>query len=242
MKLLVATPAYGGQVNVHYMTSILKLQRILEEKQIGFEFFTIHFDSLIPRARNACVSHFLKGDASHMIFIDADVIFDANDVLRMLMSDKALIAGVYSKKCLDIDIVNSSDATYLNVKDMSERAAKLNLNIGKNHVVQDGIMEVDYVATGFMMISKKSLTSFVEEHPDSEYINDIQAYGGSQTKSHDIFRCGVVNKRYLSEDYFFCHLWRQSGRKVNVNMNINLGHVGSFTYYSKASNMIEYKH
>lgn len=54
MKLCLATPAYGGHVHVHYMQSVLGLQKVLASEIVDFEFFTIHFDSLIPRARNVC--------------------------------------------------------------------------------------------------------------------------------------------------------------------------------------------
>ena len=34
----------------------------------------------------------------------------------------------------------------------------------------------------------------------------------------------------LSEDYGFCHRWRQMGGRVWIDPTIRLGHVGAFTY------------
>ena len=232
MKLFVATPAYGGNVHVQYMKSMLSLQSKLAEEKIGFEFFTVPFDSLIPRARNVCAMQFLKSDATHMMFIDADILFNAEHVIRMLRSQKDLVCGIYAKKALNFETVKGVASKCQDMKELTELSARYNVNLSPSSMeLQDGFLKVNYAPTGFMMMHKKALREFVDEHPELEYKNDIRGYGFGEP-CYDIFKCGVVKGRYLSEDYYFCHLWRESKRNVWVDLKVKLGHIGSLVYHS----------
>lgn len=53
-NLLIGTPAYGGQVHVDYVNSLLVFQR----QGIAFTLMTIGNESLITRARNTIISTF----------------------------------------------------------------------------------------------------------------------------------------------------------------------------------------
>ena len=45
---------------------------------------------------------FLESDCSHLMFIDADIEFDSESVLRALAYDKPIMAAAYPKKALPI--------------------------------------------------------------------------------------------------------------------------------------------
>jgi len=49
-KILIATPAYGGQVYVGFMTNIIKLDRICREHNIIIDYEFCFNESLITRA------------------------------------------------------------------------------------------------------------------------------------------------------------------------------------------------
>lgn len=101
-KVFVATPCYAGMVHVKFMECVMGLQNTLLSNGIGFEFFNIPFDSLIPRARNASVTRFMASkDATHLLFIDADIQFHPNSVIKMLRENKDVLCGCYPKKALD---------------------------------------------------------------------------------------------------------------------------------------------
>jgi hypothetical protein len=53
-NLLIGTPAYGGQVHVDYVSSLLVFQR----QGIVFTLMTSGHESLITRARNTIISTF----------------------------------------------------------------------------------------------------------------------------------------------------------------------------------------
>src|ERR1700761_4079178 len=100
--ILVATPCFGGQVTSLYTLSLLALQRACAEIGVGLSFRLIAGDSLITRARNLAVQQFLASpEATHLLFIDADIGFSPEQALALLAADKEICGAVYPLKRLD---------------------------------------------------------------------------------------------------------------------------------------------
>ena len=76
-KLFIPVICYNHTANTEYMISLIRLTHHLRDKGINYCLYPIVFESLIPRARNAAAAHFLDSDCSHLLFIDADIEFDA---------------------------------------------------------------------------------------------------------------------------------------------------------------------
>jgi len=234
-KIFVATPCYAGQVHVRYMESILALTQALTEHNVGFSFFTVPFDSLVPRARNTCVNRFLSDEtATHLMFIDADIQFNPMTVVKMLLNNKDVICGAYPKKTLDFDAVKSSIDKVKNIQELISASTRYAINI-KHGAKPDesGIIEALDAPTGFMMIKRKVITDMIDKYPESEYSNDIRSYKSSEKsdKYYDLFQCKVVDHRYLSEDYAFCRLWQNMGGKIFIDLTARLTHIGQFNYF-----------
>ena len=76
-KVFISTPCYGGVCLEKYMISIVKLQLEFIREGIQMVLDTTENESLVHRARNVAVGRFMqKSDASHFVFIDADIDFD----------------------------------------------------------------------------------------------------------------------------------------------------------------------
>ena len=97
-KLFIATPQYGGLCYGYYVQSLMSLQTLLRDNKIDCAVSFLFNESLIQRARNALVHGFLKTDHTHLMFIDADIRFNPQDVLPMMLADKPIICGIYPKK------------------------------------------------------------------------------------------------------------------------------------------------
>jgi len=104
-SLFIATPMYGGLCYGTYLESMLKLQAWLISKDIDAYFSFLYNESLITRGRNTLVNDFLKGDATHMMFIDADISFEPEHFFKMLDADVDIICGVYPKKETSTEIL-----------------------------------------------------------------------------------------------------------------------------------------
>ena len=106
-KLFVATPMYGGQCTGMYMKSCLDLQGVMSQYGVETKFSFIFNESLIQRARNYLTDEFLhRSDCTHMLFIDADIAFNPQDVVALLALDKGIIGGPYPKKSIEWNQLN----------------------------------------------------------------------------------------------------------------------------------------
>jgi hypothetical protein len=234
-KLFIASPCYCGQVHVKYMESVLGLTQLLSQSGIGFEFFTIPFDSLIPRARNASITRFMQSETcTHLLFIDVDIQFQPQAVVKMIREDKDVIAGCYPKKALDFEAVKENynkTETQLELIQSSVKYA-FNFKPQKTHKLERGVVEVLDAPTGFMMIKKKVFRKMIAKYPETEYKNDVQAYQMKDgDRFFDLFQSQVFNGRYLSEDYGFCRLWQNMGGSIHADLTVRLNHIGQFCYY-----------
>ena len=110
INLVVATPCFGGQISVLYAASLFKLQKPLR----GYGDFNLKLifkdgDALITRARASLIAQFLDDpSATHLLFIDADIGFEPEQVLRLIQCGADMCAAVYPIKRIDWDKVKST--------------------------------------------------------------------------------------------------------------------------------------
>ena len=106
----------------------------------------------------------------------------------------------------------------------------------------EGKIEAKYAATGFMLIKRECIEKIIAAKPEIKYTNDIDGYMDAGDNFYDIFRCEVnpETKKYESEDYGFCKLWKSLGGKINVITDINLGHRGFNTYLGNLKAQSQY--
>src|SRR5215471_20134531 len=105
IRLAVATPCFGGQVSSIYAAALFKLQRALQAiPQIEL---TVHLrdgDALITRARADLVALFLDDPAAtHLLFVDADIGFEPDQVMRLIACGAEMAAGAYPIKRVNWD-------------------------------------------------------------------------------------------------------------------------------------------
>jgi hypothetical protein len=213
------------------MKSIVNLQMLLMREGVQLMLDTTENESLVHRARNVSIGRFMqKTDADFFMFIDADVEFDAQSVLRLLNSGHEVSVAVYPKKVVMWDQAREA-AENGDERNMALISSSLVANIGatKRSVV-NGFVEVLDGPTGFMMISREALTKMHEHYPELNCKNDHQNRDFDEYCA--IFDCMIDpdSKRYLSEDYAFCRRWQQMGGKIYADCNTTLGHVGNLPF------------
>ena len=231
VKLFLSTPCYGGLCLEKYMKSIVNLQMLLMREGVQLMLDTTENESLVHRARNVSIGRFMqKTDADFFMFIDADVEFDAQSVLRLLNSGHEVSVAVYPKKVVMWDQAREA-AENGDERNRALISSSLVANIGatKRSVV-NGFVEVLDGPTGFMMISREALTKMHEHYPELNCKNDHQNRDFDEYCA--IFDCMIDpdSKRYLSEDYAFCRRWQQMGGKIYADCNTTLGHVGNLPF------------
>ena len=243
-KLMICTPMYGGQCAGSYTKSSTDFATAAAQYGIEVQYFYLFNESLITRARNYCVDTFLRSDCTHMIFIDSDIGFDANDVLAMLalMDDESeydILTAPYPKKTIAWEkIKDAVDRGFAdeNPNDLENFVGDFVFNpaagTGEFSLLEP--VEVLEGGTGFMMIQRSALEKWEAAYPDQKYLPDhvrTKHFDGSReiTAFFDCVICPET-KRYLSEDYMFCQWARKAGIKVWLCPWMKTTHVGSYFF------------
>ena len=220
--ILIGTPAYGGQVHTDYVKSILPLP------SMGVNFNTIFVgnQSLITRARNEIFSMFVSERAerfSHLLFLDADIGIDHRHVRKMLDYQLPFIGAAVPLKGF-------------------KETGNLHFNTGEElSRFENGLIEYDKVGTAVMLINRELALKVAEKSVEDGFI-----YGGYGIEvkrdgwridsgidvTYDVFKVGVYDGEYLSEDFFFCRYLREMGYKILVDPSIPTRHNGNYVFAS----------
>ena len=102
-------------------------------------------------------------------------------------------------------------------------------------------LEVMELGTGFMMIKKEVFTQWEAQYPEYRYKPDHvgQANFDGTRYIHAYFDTIIdrgpnapgESERYLSEDYFFCQMWRKMGGKIFLCPWMKTHHVGTYAFH-----------
>lgn len=234
-NVFFATPCYGGMLTDQYFLSMFRLSQAFMKYGINFRITTLRNESLITRARNILTAMFLDSDCTHLMFIDSDIEFQPDDVLRALAYDKPIMAGAYPKKALNKqDIVKGGiGAQYaINFKFLDTDRKQIR--------VENGIAEVLDASTGFFLIKRDVIEKMIAAHPELHYRNDSNIDPKLNKYCYALFDTIIDpdDNRYLSEDYCFCRRWQKLGGEIWLDLNTKLNHVGSYTFEGDVSQII----
>lgn len=253
-KFFIATPCYGGQLTEPYFRSAVKLMNFFNHHKIPLAWATIANESLIPRGRNVLVNYFLNSDFTHLLFIDADIEFEVEDVLKLYAGNKEVVVGAYPKKgvawqTIKRSILDIGDNEELTDNDIAAFGADYAINFKfanketRSIEIRDGLIGVHDAGTGFMMIKRSAILKMIEAFPELKYNNDVQMKGQPvKDNFYALFDTMIdpVDKRYLSEDYTFCRRWQSIGGDIWLNPTIKLNHYGHFCFAGNPVKIIDW--
>ena len=214
MSILFCTPCYGNHVTEPHHSSMIALVSAMLSQPIDDQGNTVDFgiqtlgnESLITRARNVCAAEFLASRFERLMFIDADIEFQPEDVAKLWSMDAPIAVGVYRMKRPGSKYAAWRDGELVEDLDQFERP-----------------ITVDYAGTGFMMIKREVFETLQTENPDWEYEE------GQIGKCWAFFQDPFIEGFHMSEDYFFCHSWREHGGEVWMDPTVRLIHHGTYGY------------
>ncbi len=236
-KIFVATPMYGGLCVGGYTVGLLN--SVQEFMRNGMQLYYAHMmnESLITRARNTLAYDFLNTDATHLMFIDADITFNPADIVSMVNADKDIICGLYPKKEINWKTVSEAVKSGVEYQDLPSYTGSFVVNLVGDVAQATGDvnepMEIDNGGTGFMLIKRNVFETLKPTVPT--YTNDqILIVDKNPVKKiiHEFFATSIdeVSNRLLSEDYHFCKIARQAGFKVYAAPWANLSHSGTYNF------------
>ena len=230
IHLVVATPCYGGLLTQRYMQSVCSLMLGAANEEVRVSVELLGNDSLITRARNTLVAAALDiADASHLMFIDADIGFTPDQVGRMIRFDKDVVAGMYPLKIIHYDAaVRERSAAGEALETAQLRYVGAPLTNGERREL-DGFVTAEFAGTGFMLIKRSALERMQAGYPETRYNAAHDRATPNHSKNlYALFDCLIEPEtgEYLSEDYTFCKRWRALGGEVWLDTRSQLMHIG----------------
>tara|TARA_R100001015_G_C4632038_1_gene195096 strand:+ start:2578 stop:3381 length:804 start_codon:yes stop_codon:yes gene_type:complete len=237
IKLFVATPVHGN-VTIHYLQSIVKLQSVCHSNNIDFYLQTMK-SSLVTQGRNLCVADFMATDCTHLLFIDSDILFEPMSILKMLEKNVELLSIPYPMKMIQWDKVF---AKYKDIPNMSELQASTGGNMfpvrikdEENDIeVTNEMIELAFTPTGCLLMKRQVIDKMIKHYGHMQINQETVVDGKKRLKPHlynffDTYY-DEEKKRYYGEDFAFSRLWTKIGGKCHALVTEYITHVGDYQF------------
>ena len=228
-SVFVGMPCYDS-VKRETVMSLLKLFDKFRSSAIKSQFRIIN-SSLVTHARNMVTCGFLHSNYDYLLFVDADVSFEPEAVLRMLVTKKNIICTPYRLKLADLSIqfpVTFKDPKHIDIKELG----------------MVDIVEIEAGPAGLMLIHRRVFEKLIEDHP--EYKINIPK-GKMQAMNDEVMGVPTtedpISKHlynfwdtsfhlstgaWKGEDLAFCDLVRGAGFGIYANIDSETTHHGAY--------------
>lgn len=144
-----------------------------------------------------------KADA--MVYIDYDVSWDPQDIVKLLTTEGDVVAGTYRCKTDDPDEILYMGAIFNDPVDFKP--------IGRG----DGCIKAKVVPAGFLKVTAGAIDMFMRAYPDL-------CYGPQYSLSIDLFHHGAHAGLWWGEDYAFSRNYLDAGGEIWLVPDMNIDH------------------
>jgi hypothetical protein len=229
----IMTPCHGGQLSVNFSASLLDLLLACLQRNIRLDWDLRDGGADIARARTQCVAAFLADpEATHLMFIDADIGFTPEQVFRLLDFGVEFAAGSYPLKALDWDrIAKAVHAGDTNLAGALYYAVSWG---GDEIAICNDFARIPYVGMGFVLIRRSALMTLSQAYSPARLDSSEagQAGGYGRLDRSGLFDPIIVSDtgRYLSECFAFCQRWADLGGEIWLDVRSKLTHVGPMLF------------
>ena len=213
-SLYIAMPCYDS-VKIQTMVSMCKLVADLTRAGIKVDINTLK-SPYVSYARNILTAQFMKSNKDYLLFIDADVEFEPECPLRMVVAQKDIVCTPYRVKTNDPKVVRYTTT----VPD--------NENV---KVLPGGLVELTRGPSGMMLIHRRVFETLQKNRPDLE----IQAHQHVDLfpegfKIFSFWDCVFKDGKWTGDDIAFCNLATENGFKLYANIESTMVHHGGYGY------------
>lgn len=224
MKVLICVPAFGHQMSSQTAVSLIALTKEMADRQIFGGCNAVSFPDLVDLRNIFLTLWYDRSDATHLLFVDADMQFEPALIGGMLLADKPLVGCIYPKKRLPLAWVGSP--------------------LDPPAQPSGGLLEVEYLGAGVMLIRRDCVDAMIAADSVSIEIDLRKTALAGLLEPHGATRIiqafdktVTADDRKLSEDFSFCHRYRQAGGKVYAAINHTITHLGVMPFTARYSDM-----
>jgi len=216
-RVFIAVPSYGGICSATF-SSFFGAKEALLNNGIESELEIFDGNCHIDDSRNLLVRDFLESDCTEMVFVDTDIRFAPENIVKLVLHDKDVVAGIYPLK--------QEDENY-----------PVEFIQGEIWSDKNGLIEVEKVPTGFLKIKRNVLEQL--------YKNAVK-FRVKQDHEHRkplaiIFERTVHDYTRFGGDFEFCRKWKKVGGKIYIDPEMTFGHTGSYEWSGRLGDFLRNK-
>lgn len=200
-RIFLAIPSYGSPSGATSF-SLFQSHPALIDAGLEVELSILSGYCHVDDGRNILVSHFLESGCDELMFIDADIGWHVEEMVRFVSHDRDVVAGTYPQR----SDTGRFPCQYLE---------------GDLRADSAGLLEVKGVPTGFLKIKR---------HVLERLFGEARQYTEAGRPTAEIFERDVIAGDRISGDLNFCRKWRAMGGKIYVDPELHLQHVGEKTW------------
>jgi hypothetical protein len=214
-RVMVATPAFSGEVSADYCQSLLTSTFTCLLEEITVETVILQRQSLLPMARDILLKEAFERGVDDIVWIDSDMAWDAKDLLALL-KHKVDVVGIPCRKKIPGSV-----------------QFNFQLIPGKTKPDENGLLEVNHLGTGFLKMSAKAVKHLY--HKNKKYAAD-----GAVLSNVFELKFDEKTMTMMSEDYAACAKLQEGGFPIYMDTTLSCGHVGSFTYTGDCAHFLDH--
>ena len=239
-SVFVGMPCYDS-VKGETVMSLLKLFDKFRSSAIKSQFRMIN-SSLVTHGRNMVTCGFLHSNYDYLLFVDADVSFEPEAILKMLITQKDVICTPYRLKLADLKIKYPV-------------SFKKPENIKVEELGMVDVVEIEAGPAGLMLIHRKVFEKLMKKHsdykiniPDPKLKEMNDEVMGVPTEEDPIstylynfwdtsFYLG--SGAWKGEDLAFCDLVRGAGFQIYANIDSMTTHHGTYAWRGRFKEVLQ---
>ena len=240
---MVATAIYAGAQG-GYVRAVLALSMAASARSLPLRFEFILHEAQIHRARDMLANIFLQSDCTHLLFVDDDVDFAADDVFAMIAAmaareDCAILGAPVPRRVVNWTQVARAAERGLargNPADLAGYAGDFALsflNPGQSFALNE-LVELTQLGGAFMLVRRDVIETLCARHPELAFRVDARDRQNARVAEevHGLFMPMIEpeSRRQLSEDYAFCHRARAAGFRIWLAPWVRTTHSGPATF------------
>lgn len=172
----------------------------------GIEHYTVWEigNPYISSARAKMLRKALDKDPDCVVFLDHDLSWRPEDLVKLVMTDADVCAGTYRYKEPAVEYMCEVVCT----------------PEGRPVVREDGCIEANKVPGGFLKVTTTAVDKFMRAFPEL-------VYGPAWRPFVDLFNHGAHKGVWWGEDYAFCRRWKECGGDIWLIPDLDLTHWGA---------------
>jgi glycosyltransferase involved in cell wall biosynthesis len=158
----------------------------------------------ISHARATMLRKALDTQPDAVVFIDHDLGWSPDDLLRLIQTPGDVVAGTYRFK--------QPAEEYMGTWHTGDD--------GRPVTREDGCIRAEWVPAGFLKVTAGAVDAFMRAYPEL-------VYGPRYRPSIDLFNHGAHKGVWYGEDYAFSRRWNETGGDIWLIPDLELTHYGA---------------